>query len=76
MKGRLDTTTGKHVYGYAAPARCAEERHLHRLYRTPIALEDKDTRAVFGDYVSIYDIQDAVDDGAIAIFYEPVGRWT
>jgi Type I site-specific restriction-modification system, R (restriction) subunit and related helicases len=38
---------------------------------TPIALEDKDTRAVFGDYVSIYDIQDAVDDGAtVPIFYE------
>jgi len=31
---------------------------------TPIALEDKDTIAVFGDYVSIYDIQDAVKDGA------------
>ena len=38
---------------------------------TPIALEDKDTRAVFGDYVSIYDIQDAVDDGAtVPIYYE------
>jgi len=38
---------------------------------TPIALEDKDTRAVFGDYVSIYDIQDAVDDGAtVRIYYE------
>ena len=38
---------------------------------TPIALEDKDTRSVFGNYVSIYDIQDAVDDGAtVAIYYE------
>ncbi|MGP5565676.1 type I restriction endonuclease subunit R, partial [Vreelandella alkaliphila] len=38
---------------------------------TPIESEDKDTRAVFGDYVSIYDIQDAVDDGAtVPIFYE------
>lgn len=38
---------------------------------TPIANEDKDTRAVFGDYVSIYDIQDAVDDGAtVPIYYE------
>ncbi len=38
---------------------------------TPIALEDKDTRAVFGDYISIYDIQDAVDDGAtVPIYYE------
>ena len=33
--------------------------------------DDKDTRAVFGDYVSIYDIQDAVDDGAtVPIYYE------
>jgi type I restriction enzyme R subunit len=41
---------------------------------TPIASEDKDTRAVFGDYVSIYDIQDAVDDGAtVPIYYE--SRW-
>lgn len=38
---------------------------------TPIESEDKDTRAVFGDYVSIYDIQDAVDDGAtVPIYYE------
>jgi len=38
---------------------------------TPIALEDKDTRAVFGNYVSIYDIQDAVEDGAtVPIYYE------
>ena len=38
---------------------------------TPIELEDKDTRGIFGDYVSIYDIQDAVDDGAtVQIFYE------
>ena len=38
---------------------------------TPISTEDKDTRAVFGDYVSIYDIQDAVEDGAtVPIYYE------
>ncbi len=38
---------------------------------TPIAQEDKDTRAVFGEYVSVYDIQDAVDDGAtVPIYYE------
>lgn len=71
-KGRLDTKTGKYVFGYA--------RHLHDALKnatflgftgTPIALEDRDTREVFGDYVSIYDIQDAVDDGAtVPIFYE------
>jgi type I restriction enzyme R subunit len=38
---------------------------------TPISADDKDTRAVFGGYVSIYDIQDAVDDGAtVPIYYE------
>jgi len=38
---------------------------------TPIELADRNTRAVFGDYVSIYDIQQAVDDGAtVPIFYE------
>ncbi|VTR62971.1 type I site-specific restriction-modification system, restriction subunit [Actinobacillus pleuropneumoniae] len=38
---------------------------------TPISLEDKDTQAVFGRYVSIYDIQDAVEDGAtVPIVYE------
>ena len=38
---------------------------------TPIALSDKNTRTVFGDYISIYDIQRAVQDGAtVPIFYE------
>ena len=38
---------------------------------TPIELTDRNTRAVFGDYISIYDIQQAVDDGAtVPIFYE------
>jgi len=38
---------------------------------TPIELTDKNTRAVFGDYVSVYDIQRAVQDGAtVPIYYE------
>jgi len=38
---------------------------------TPIELTDKNTRAVFGDYISIYDIQRAVQDGAtVPIYYE------
>ncbi len=38
---------------------------------TPIELTDKNTQAVFGDYVSIYDIQRAVEDGAtVPIYYE------
>ncbi len=38
---------------------------------TPIELTDANTRAVFGDYISIYDIQRAVEDGAtVPIYYE------
>ena len=38
---------------------------------TPIETGDKNTRAVFGDYISIYDIQRAVEDGAtVPIYYE------
>jgi type I restriction enzyme R subunit len=38
---------------------------------TPIELQDANTRAVFGDYISIYDIQRAVHDGAtVPIYYE------
>ncbi|MDA8417138.1 MAG: type I restriction endonuclease subunit R [Betaproteobacteria bacterium] len=38
---------------------------------TPVASEDRDTRAVFGDYISIYDMQQARDDGAtVAIYFE------
>ena len=38
---------------------------------TPIELQYADTRAVFGDYISIYDIQRAVSDGAtVPIYYE------
>ena len=38
---------------------------------TPIELEDANTRAVFGDYISVYDIRRAVEDGAtVPIYYE------
>jgi type I restriction enzyme R subunit len=38
---------------------------------TPIESTDRNTQAVFGKYVDIYDIQQAVDDKAtVPIFYE------
>ncbi len=38
---------------------------------TPIEAQDANTRAVFGDYISVYDIQRAVQDGAtVPIYYE------
>jgi type I restriction enzyme R subunit len=38
---------------------------------TPVSSEDRDTRAVFGDYIHVYDMQQAREDGAtVAIYYE------
>jgi type I restriction enzyme R subunit len=38
---------------------------------TPIELADRNTRAVFGDHISVYDVQRAVEDGAtVPIYYE------
>ena len=38
---------------------------------TPVAKTDANTRSVFGEYISIYDIQRAVEDGAtVPIYYE------
>jgi type I restriction enzyme, R subunit len=38
---------------------------------TPVELTDKNTRAVFGDYIDIYDMTRAVEDGTtVKIFYE------
>lgn len=72
FKAKLDTKTGAYVYGYAKHMRDAiPNASFIGFTGTPISQEDKDTRAVFGDYVSIYDIQDAVDDGAtVPIYFE------
>ena len=38
---------------------------------TPVESADANTRAVFGDYISVYDIEDSVADGAtVPIYYE------
>ncbi|HNW41134.1 MAG TPA: type I restriction endonuclease subunit R, partial [Opitutaceae bacterium] len=72
LKARLNTKTGKYVYGFAKHLRDAlPTASFIGFTGTPIERDDKDTRAVFGDYISIYDIQDAVDDGAtVEILYE------
>ncbi len=38
---------------------------------TPVSSTDRDTRAVFGDYIHVYDMRQAKEDGAtVAIYYE------
>ncbi len=71
MKAKLNQD-GKYVVGFAKHMRDAlPNASFIGFTGTPIALEDRDTRGVFGDYVSIYDIQDAVNDGAtVPIYYE------
>ena len=41
---------------------------------TPIELADASTRAVFGDHISVYDIQRAAEDGATVQIDEPIRR--
>ncbi len=68
----LDKKSGKYKYGFAKHLRDALPNATFVGFTgTPVETNDKDTRAVFGDYVSVYDIQDAVDDGAtVPIYYE------
>ncbi len=59
-------------YGYAQHMRDALPGATFVAFTgTPVALEDRNTRAVFGDYVHIYDVLQAVKDGAtVPIYYE------
>ncbi|HHH37239.1 MAG TPA: type I restriction endonuclease subunit R, partial [Epsilonproteobacteria bacterium] len=68
----LDDETGEFKYGYAQHLRDAIPNATFIGFTgTPIESNDKDTRAVFGDYISVYDIEDAVADGAtVPIYYE------
>lgn len=68
----LDAKSGKYKYGFAKHLRDALPNATFVGFTgTPVNSDDKDTRTVFGDYVSVYDIQDAVDDGAtVPIYFE------
>lgn len=72
LSATLNRETGVYKYGYAKHMRDAlPNASFMGFTGTPVSSEDKDTRAVFGAYVSIYDIQDAVEDGAtVPIYYE------
>jgi len=62
----------KTVYGFAKYLRDALPNATFIGFTgTPIEKTDKNTPAVFGDYVDIYDIAQAVEDGAtVRIYYE------
>lgn len=58
--------------GYAQHLRDALPRATFVAFTgTPVSSTDRDTRAVFGDYIHVYDMQQAKEDGAtVAIYYE------
>jgi type I restriction enzyme R subunit len=69
---KQDKETGKVSYGFARNIRDGlPNASFIGFTGTPIELRDANTRAVFGDYVSVYDIQRAVEDKAtVPIYYE------
>jgi len=72
FKGHVDKKTGEIKYGLAKSMRDALPNATFVAFTgTPISKDDRDTQSVFGNYVSIYDIQQAVEDGAtVPIYYE------
>lgn len=77
LKEEKDTETkeviGKRIaYGFAKYLRDALPNATYIGFTgTPIEKEDRNTPAVFGNYVDVYDIAQAVEDGAtVKIFYE------
>ena len=72
LSSRLDQKTGTYKTGFAKHLRDALPLATFVGFTgTPLETNDVDTRQVFGPYVSIYDIEDAVRDGAtVPIYYE------
>ncbi|WP_245477549.1 MULTISPECIES: type I restriction endonuclease subunit R [unclassified Mesorhizobium] len=69
---KLDRATGKRRYGYAHYIRQAmPNASFIGFTGTPIEADDVNTPAIFGEYIDVYDISRAVEDGAtVPIFYE------
>ncbi len=67
-----DYTTERYQVGYAQHLRDALPHATFVAFTgTPVSSSDHDTRAVFGDYIHVYDMQQSKEDGAtVAIYYE------
>lgn len=72
LKEKVDAKTGEIKVG---TARIIRDSLLNATYigftGTPISAKDRNTREVFGDYIDIYDMTQAVEDGATRpVYYE------
>ncbi|EDM70675.1 type I site-specific deoxyribonuclease, HsdR family protein [Roseobacter sp. AzwK-3b] len=72
FEAKLNAETGETRYGFAHHLREALPNAVHVGFTgTPISLVGADTQAVFGEYIDVYDIAQAVEDGAtVPIYYE------
>ena len=72
MEAKLNRETGEWKYGMAKHMRDALPNATFIGFTgTPIDMKDKSTIEVFGKYIDIYDMTQAVDDGAtVPIYYE------
>ena len=72
FKARVDAESGDISYGFAKYMRDAlPNASFIGFTGTPIEADDVNTPAVFGNYIDIYDISRAVEDGAtVPIYYE------
>lgn len=71
-KTKVDTETGELKLGFAAIVRkLLPHAAFIGFTGTPIEQDDNDTREVFGNYIDIYDMTQAVEDGAtVPVYYE------
>ena len=69
---KLDQKTGEYAYGFAKHLRDGLPFATFIGFTgTPIESDDISTRNVFGEYMSVYDVQRAVEDNAtVPIYYE------
>ncbi|WP_417244377.1 type I restriction endonuclease subunit R [Celeribacter sp.] len=72
FKAKVNAKTGEISYGFAKYMRDAlPNASFIGFTGTPIEVDDVNTPAVFGNYIDVYDISRAVEDGAtVPIYYE------
>ena len=72
LKEKVDAKTGKIKIGTARVIRNSLPNATYIGFTgTPISLKDRSTREVFGDYIDVYDMTQAVEDGATRpVYYE------
>ena len=72
LTAKFNRKTGDFKYGYAKNMRDALPNATFIGFTgTPVDLADRSTREIFGDYIDIYDMTQAVEDGAtVPIYYE------